>query len=85
MQEHKGEGMNKACKCIACGRLTKDIVKIQFTKTISMGYVECEIDNQCYMLCHQCYAEHKEESINGRPVTDADLTELLKKAAAAEL
>lgn len=49
-----------------------------------MGYVECEIENTCYKICRQCYAEHKEDSIEHKPVTDADLEELLIKAAAAD-
>ena len=74
----------KPCRCIICGKLTSEVVKIHVTRTIRMKYVECEIENTRYKLCRQCYEEHKEDSINQKPVTAADLDKLLMKYAAAD-
>ena len=73
----------RLCRCIRCGKFTKDIVEVKTRKTI---YVDnCTIQRKIreFEICDQCY-EELAEGFNKIEIDDCYLQEALKKALEAD-
>ena len=73
----------KLCRCLRCGKFTKDIVEVKTRKTIYVSSVETKRKLREFTICDQCYEEIA-EGFTKEEIDDSQLVETLKKAVIAE-